>query len=363
MEGGCSLNPYFFTIIFAAIFAFYAEKSNNTSNTTLEINRYSTLTRVYLSCSIAPLVFTAGFRYYVGTDYGAYYNGLSLFGGKLVSSIKSLDEPVLPILASFLRLFTNDGIWFIFICSFLTILLVLVTSFKHSSSFVFLILLFVFGRIWHGSFNGVRQYLAGAIVFAGHRFIYEKRPIPYLVCVFIAFCTHVSAILLVILYFILRSRFSIKNLLLISVGTIIIASNYEELFSLIGFLKDETIEMTEYQTNAVSVFRTLASVTPAVVVIILYFNRSPNSEQVFYINTLVVNASAMIAASNSTYLARIGDYTGMFVPLALSKLLVFKNKWHQFLIRSTVIILYGIFWIYEISLSSSLSNFQWIWER
>ena len=36
-------------------------------------------------------------------------------------------------------------------------------------------MLYIFIGAWHGSFNGMRQYLAAAILFSGHRFIKERK--------------------------------------------------------------------------------------------------------------------------------------------------------------------------------------------
>lgn len=83
------------------------------------------------------------------------------------------------------------------------------------------------------------------------------------------------------------------------------------------------------------------------------------SEETFYTNALVIHGAAMIAASNSAYLARIGIYTSPYVIVALPKLLRVENKYVEMLMRVGVLALYAVYWYIGISGSESLCNFRW----
>ena len=76
-----------------------------------------------------------------------------------------------------------------------------------------------------------------------------------------------------------------------------------------------------------------------------------------------MNGAAMLATANSAYLARLGIYTGVFLPLALSKLVTFKNRYIEDTIKVVIIVLFFFFWYIEVSGSGNLNSFQWIWER
>lgn len=357
------MTAYYITLLIAFVTSYgahYADRLGRSQKGT-----YNIITKTLLFLTAFTLVFTAGLRYKVGTDYGAYYDGLNIFGSRLKEAVRYIDEPFLPILANLIKFYTNDGAYFIFICSLLTISLLLHHTYHHSDQFVFCTLLFVFTGNWHGSFNGVRQFLAAAMIFAGHRLILEKKFWKYAIVVFIAFCVHRSAIIMIVPYFLFRNKITLRNVTLLLLGTYILGRNYDSIFSFIGLLKDTNMSMTdiEYYSTTVNIFRVLVFCAPAVTVLIFFWRIEKTTEQTYYINALLANAAAMLATSNSAYLARLSIYTNVFTPLALAKLFVFRNRTLQFTLRVIVVVLYGLYWAYEISISSSLSDFQWIWER
>lgn len=357
------MSVYYSVISAISIFGYFASRSERLGEN--KRKRYNGLTIAFLVMTAAILIFVGGLRYYVGTDYGAYYRGIEIYGSNLKTSLISLDEPGLPIIATVVSWFTTDGAYFVLICAAITYSLILVTQFKNTDCFVFATLLFIFVGNWHGAFNGVRQFLAAAIVFAGHRLILNKRFLKYALVVFIAFCVHRSAIIMIIPYFLYRNRITFRNVAILLIGTYILARNYDSIFSFIGLLKDAEMSMDDYAYygRAVNVLRVMVACAPAVVCLILYSSKDISLEESFYINALLVNAVAMLAMSNSAYLARLGIYTNMVTPLALSKLLKFKNYSVELFIKFGVIFLYAIFWYIEVSGSGSLNNFRWIWER
>ena len=358
--------PYYWTILAVFLLTAFAKIANRSAALQVpEGVSYSRTAKLFLVIAVAVLVFVAGLRYRVGTDYTAYYRGLTLFGGRLEESLRSLDEPGLPLIATVISWFTDDGAYFIFVCAALTIMLCMMTNYKYTNQFVFVSMLFVFCGNWDGCFNGVRQYLAAAIVFAGHRLIYERKLVKYLLVVFLAFCVHSSAVIMIVPYFVLRNRINARNIILLIIGTAIVFLSYDRVFEFIGFLKDSEGEvgLTNYARTSVNILRTLVGCAPAVLCLVLYAEKKPNVEQTFYINALIIHATGRIATSNSAYLARLGIYTGLFVPLALAKLVKFDNKRLESLTKWGIVALYAIFWYVEISGSSSLSNFHWIWER
>ena len=68
------------------------------------------------------------------------------------------------------------------------------------------IALFVLLGTWQGSFNGVRQYLAAAIIFAGHSLILNRRFKLFLLVVLMAALFHISALVCLAFYFVPLQR-------------------------------------------------------------------------------------------------------------------------------------------------------------
>ena len=359
------MSPYYWTIALTALLSFFAEHySLRQENTLGPLTNESIPTKLLLAMVTMVLIFVAGCRYYVGTDFGAYYKGLTLYGDRLEEAIRTFDEPGLPLLANVVRWFTDDGAYLVFSCSFFTIGLFLLTIYRTEKSYFMATLLFVLVGIWDGTFNGVRQYFAAAILFAGHRYIYEKKLWQYLIVVFLAACFHVSAVVMAALYFLLRNRITPRNVILLALGTIIVSANYDTVFSFIGLLKDsDTAGTTEYAQRSVNILRILVAVAPAVLCVVIHFGKELDKEQTFYFNALIIHASAMLLSSNSAYLARIGIYTSPFLTVAIPKLVRFDNKRLETLARVVIVVLYAVYWYIGISGSSTLREFHWIWER
>ena len=358
------MSVYYVTILAVIICSAFAVENYGTADANGIIkNNHSE--RLWLFCVAVILILVSGLRYGVGADYFVYYGALERYPTQIIDLIKDLDEPGFPLLVSILRLFTNDGAVFVFITAMFTIGSVLLITYKYTNTYIFASMLFIFTGIWHGSFNGVRQYFAAAIICLAHRFILEKKILKYMICVFIAFLIHSSAIIMVIPYFILRNKVSLKNILILAVGSLILRNNYEFIFSFVGDLKDETMNVANdvYLLNQVNPLRVIVNVVPAVFCVLLHITTPKDKETTFYLNILILYGLLSVIGMNSPYLSRVNIYLGVCQPLAMCKLVVFKDKKIETIVKWIIILLFFGFWYYEVSNGSSLHRFYWIWQR
>lgn len=67
----------------------------------------------------------------------------------------------------------------------------------------------------------------------------------------------------------------------------------------LGAIKGKAVVSDNYATTSVNALRVLSNCAPAILTVALYINKDPDLEQTFYINGLIIYATAMIAASNS----------------------------------------------------------------
>ncbi len=355
------MTVYYITTFLVLVFSCLALPQNFVFADKLKYSKPQFNTKLFLSLSALVLILVAGLRYYVGTDFGHYYNALQTYPPRLWDSILELDEPGFAILASIIAKFTNDGAVFIFTASVITIGILLYTTYKNVDTYVFSSLLFIFAGIWSGTFNGVRQYFAAAIIMLGHRYIFEKKFWKYLFYVFLAFLVHKSAIIMIVPYFILRNKVSFKNIAIMTIGSIILLYNYEFIFSFIGALKDETIDTSyTYMTNRVSILRILVSIVPAVFSLVLYLKTKVDAEQTFHINILILYALLSVIGMNSPYISRVNIYLSVLIPISMGKLVVFKDKKLEMLMKTIIMFLFFVFWYFEISKDG---NFRFIWQR
>lgn len=356
---------YYLTALSVFIFSALALYSNYVATATGQLIKNNYVTKFFLLTITLILVFVAGFRYFVGADFGAYYRFADNYAPNWLSTLKELDEPGFPVLGAIIKLFTTDGAVFIFITAAFTVSSILAITFKYTDTYLFSALLFMFTGIWHGSFNGVRQFFAAAIICLGHRLILDKKLFKYLLCVFVAFLFHKSAIIMVIPYFMLRKKINLSNILLLTIGSIILLYNYEFIFSFIGGLKESEIVIEEgsYYLRQVNILRVLVSITPAIFCCFVYKQSEKTPEQTFYLNWLILYGLFAIIGMNSPYISRINIYLSVLLPLALGKLVVFKNKNFEIFVKAGILIFFFFYWRYEISNSGALYNFRFIWNR
>ncbi len=355
------MTVYFIVVLITIVFSCLAITQQSSISQSNTLTRRTFNTKLFLGLTATCLIVVAGLRYRVGTDFGFYYNALENYPPKLWEYIRKVDEPGFPIIASIINLFTNDGAVFIFVTATITIGMILYVTYKYTDTYVFSSLLFIFTGIWSGSFNGVRQFFAAAIICLGHRFILNKKPWKYLLCVLLAFLFHASAIVMIIPYFISRNKISVKNILILTIGSIVLLNNYELIFSFIGALKDEAIDTTlDYMANQVNILRVVVCIVPAAFCLFLYFKSPKDKEQTFYLNILILYGLLSVIGMNSPYLSRVNIYLLVLLPLAMGKLVVFEDKKLEILAKWVIILLFFLFWYVDIGKENT---FKFIWQR
>ncbi len=352
------------TAIVVGFFAFLANKQYNHAFATNPVTGKSgtgNLTSYYffVFICVAILASVAGLRYYVGTDFGGYYWGYTNYLRSLPERLATWDEPGIAIIAKIVNLFSNDGAYFIFATAALTVSLFVFTLSKNTNDFFFVVMLYIFTSCWSGCFNGVRQYLAAAIFFAGHKFIYERKFIKYCIVVFLASSFHISALVMLPMYFLITRKLDIKKIVFIMVIGIVLIYSYDFIFGLVGILQDSETggADTQYAQTEIHPLRIAISLAPILLYFFLVLQKCTFSgKENFYMSFIFVSAAITIATSNSAYLHRAIIYFAPFIPLSLQYLINKFDKNQQFIIKAVALILYAIVWIYI-----DVLNAKWNW--
>ena len=255
----------------------------------------------------------------------------------------------------------GNGVTVIFLSAAVTVILYLKTIYDNTDSLATATLLYLFLGCWHGSFNGIRQYLASAVIFAGLKYIKEKKFWKYAFIVFIAFLFHTSAIIMLFAYFITHLEIRFRNIVLLIIGSLLILFSFNGVLELAGFLLKQNYGINSaYLTRSVNSLRVLVAVAPAVFFLIFYWKREKTSEQKMWLNLLILNGIMMFATSNSAYLARMGIYTAPFTTLGIPELLKGISFRNRNIIRVVILLLYAVFWWYDITQSGALNNFKFV---
>lgn len=359
---------YFLTIFIIFLLSF---KDNNLSNNLLELNYikrnnyFSGILKTNRFLVFLILALVSGLRYHVGTDYGEYSRGFYIFQNKLKlwNDIITFHEPVLAFVCFVSKFIYNDYATMFMIMALLTVFFNVNTISRYSDSFFIGIMLYIFIGSWHGSFNGMRQYLAAAILFAGHRFIKERKFKEYCLIVFSAMLCHRTALIFFPIFFVSTPKHEIRNLILIFLGMILMAYSYSLFFDIMSELKGSDQTKFAYMRQTVNFFRVAVACVPVILLMMLGPKGFLNPDDSFYFKMLIVNAAFMVATSGSAYLARVGVYSEIYATIAFPKLINLFPKENRKLFTIIILTCYFIFWFWEVYSRDSLHYFHWIFER
>ena len=306
------------------------------------------------------LMLVSGLRYRVGTDFFAYYYWKATDWSSVWRNLFSFNEGGFTLLIGLSRMIWNDSQSLILLSAIITVGLYCWTIYHRSSTYLLSMLLYLMLGQWQGSFNGIRQYLAAAILFSGYQFILEKKYLQYGLIVLIASLFHKSAIVMVLPCFLFSRKPDLKQVILLAFGSIVLVLSYDTIFGIIGAVKGKTMVLEEgtYRTNDVNPLRILVSFVPVLIYIVLCDKEHHTKKQDFYINAVLFNAFAMLASMGSTYLARIGIYTNSLLILGYGSLLqLIRDEITKRVTVMCVLAMYFFFWIYSVQ-AAGISSFQ-----
>lgn len=336
---------------------------NGTNVVNLE-NCGLTKNKLIIFFMVAILVLVAGLRYGVGTDYFAYYRGYEQYKKEMLSL---LDEPGIRVIARVSSVIYDDPATMMFLAAAITVILMTVTIVRNSHMYWFSLFLYIFLGCWHGCFNGVRQYLAASVLFAGHCFIKERKLLKWILIVLIAAMFHITAVIGIVFYFYAHIKVSYKNIILSALAAFIGINLYDRIFGMIGFLKNSTFDFegvgAGYLTNSINPLRIMVAWVP--VAFFLLFRKyyaTDNNRMRFYLNMTVLHAVLMTTAMNSTYLGRVGVYTGVYNTITWPFLLEKVERRSRRILIILMVLFYMAYW-YEEASGETLVNFYWIFQR
>ncbi len=361
------MNVLLITVVVAAIFAAIASQQYNlamSGGKTLKNDNKPNMTSYYLFVFLcmATLITVSGLRYYVGTDFGAYYKGYERWADEFLTRWKEWDEPGLSTIAKVIYPISKDGGTFIFVTAAITVTLFVVTIAKNTDTFFFSMVLYICIS-WSGCFNGVRQFLASAVLFAGHRLIFERKFLKFCIVVFIAASFHITALIMLPMYFLISEVLDLKKIVFILVAGIAIIYSYDFFFEVVGVLKDSETggADTNYAQTDIHPLRILIAFAPVILYFFLLFQKKGfTGTENFYMGFVFVRAALIFGTSNSAYLNRASIYFAPYICLALSVLVKKFPKNQHFILKATIIVLYFIVWIY---IEAIKIEWQWVFNR
>lgn len=310
------------------------------------------------------LVGTAALRWHVGTDYWTYEQIFPEYVREATNGLTWWSEPGIRILAWIADRINGDVATLFALASIITVGLTVRTIWRWSPVFAFSVVLYVLSGSWHGSFNAVRQYLACAILFAGHRYVVDRRPLRWAAVVAGAFLFHVSAIVGLLLYLVPTKRIRPGQQILLLMLAVVAVGGASSLLDVLQQVNPRDADLGPYSLVHVNPLRVAFSFVPLVLYWVFPKPASIGRDNAwFYVNMLFIDAATQLASSQSALLARFVIYPHIFSCLAIPYVTDLRNGHERVLVRGVMIVLFVFFWYTDISASANLGNFQWVFDR
>lgn len=307
-------------------------------------------------------------RYNVGTDYKLYrfnYNNkYATSYTQIGKTDASIGADVVAVISRFL--FDDYATWFFLMAFFAIMPCAWLISREGISPCLSTVLFIVLG-CWHTSFNIVMQCASIGVLALGYRFLRDRCFWRWSLMCVIASVFHITSLIMVPVYFLASTKISWKRVLFLIFMGLVITVTYDELFALMARLSGDS--MTEsvdssFGSNRLNIFRVLVNCAPAIMAMVLlkHYDRSDKQFCLLY-NLSLFNAVLNVGTMNSAYLNRFALYSifynVLFVPYLVKP---FKRNTRIF-VWIAMILLYTVFWAYDLYKVPDTRNYYWIFER
>ena len=202
----------------------------------------------------------SGLRSGIG-DTPAYVHTYNLIGPGYDSN--GGYEPGFIFILKVLKSISKDPQLMIFALGVVTTVLYVWIMRQYSKCFELSVFMYVASGFYLVTMNGIRQCLAGAILFAATTFIIKGRFKSYLLVTLLMYTVHNSALVMIPIYFIARMEPWSKNIYRVLVLFLIGMIFYGPLMSIVGQMSDKAATYTtDFNEGGANILRVIIYVVP-----------------------------------------------------------------------------------------------------
>ncbi|EOU1560125.1 EpsG family protein [Clostridium perfringens] len=261
------------------------------------------------------------------------------------------------IIFKILHYVSKNPQFMLFITAFITNFLFLITLRRYSKGCYseLIIYMYITGGTFISAMNGMRQYLAAAILFYFTYLIEKKSTYRYILVCLLCATIHISSLIMIPIYFLVNIKaFSKKTIILILFSSIFIIFFYPIINFLYGVIGGKFAGYKSFNEGGANLIRILVKSVPLVLAFIYrkLFDRNKFNVDLF-INMSLLNVLIMIISLYNWIFARFAIYLDLYNLILLPyimKSLVYKRE--KKLVYYLFLIFYFIFFYYEAIMSN-----------
>lgn len=317
---------------------------------------------------VLPYIIWAGCRDGSFGDSGVYQNGYRNAAGGIQEALSlftsdSKDPGYYAFLLVMKSILGNqEKLYFTIIAAFQLICVALIFR-RYSTNYWACIFLFVVSTDYLSwMHNGMRQFIAVAIIFAGFRYIIEKQYVQIILLILLASLFHGSALLMIPIIFIVQGRAWNRKTVLMLMATIMVIFFVDRFTPMLNNLLQDT-QYDDMMTNEIwttddgtNIIRVAVYSVPALLALFgLKYIRAANDPVMnICVNFSIVTMALYLLASvtSGIYIGRLPIYTTLQGYIALPWMIdrIFERKSATF-VRYVMYGAYLAFFYYQMGIT------------
>lgn len=324
---------------------------------------------LFVFLAFLSLFLVCGLRWRVGTDYGNYIDMYNINASKSFVEILLGGEPLFMLIT---WVSSRNGyhpeVMFL-ICAFIITGLMVLSIRDYSTMFELSMFLFITDMSYYAQFNGIRQCMAGAVIFWGFRYLIQGNFKKYLVMILIACTIHISALLFISLYFIVRLRPWSKWIMCIAgvffISFVFFPQVMEILFHTVDGRFQGYFDLTGgYSSYGVKPMRVIVAGVPIIISFIFYKSLKRTNPNVdVLINLSVLNFLFMFIALKNVSLSRMCMYLAPYNMLLIPEFVRMDKTKARYLVYVGIMIVFMLYMIVLLPVDSNLLPYRTIFSK
>ncbi len=284
---------------------------------------------IYAVLSFGFIIFWAGIRTRFGDTF-AYINSFnaidSSFEGVFTAEFFESKAPLFYIFGRVVKVFiSSDVTVYLMLIALIQGIPIMMTLRKYSENYFYSVFLFITSMSLFYMFNGIRQFIAVAILFGCTKFLVERKWLSYFIIVLILSLVHYTALIMIPIYFVAVSK-PWRAKTIIFIAAIALCAVFSERFTVV---LEAVLEDTAYagatdqfaQDDGAHPLRVVVALVPIVLSFIfrkkIAMENNPFLD--LMVNMSVITAGLFLVANQTSgiLIGRLPIYTSMYSVILL----------------------------------------------
>ncbi|MFD0771219.1 EpsG family protein [Bacillus sp. CGMCC 1.60114] len=325
-----------------SFFARYFAMPLTTEPAWIKPNQFLTLV------TVLSLVLVSGLRNNIGDTY-FYMHGYTVtdFTWEYIKNNKDIGFNIFQMI---LQKYTDDPQVMVFITALITNVLIVFILYKYSRLIDLSLYVYITSGMYLTSMNGIRQYLAAAIVFAATKYILDGNWKKYILIVLLASTFHQSALVLIPIYFLIRRKaWSTTTFILLFLAVLIVIgfNQFSEIFfAAIG--DTQYGHYKDFHEGGANILRVAVEAAP---LILAFYGRErlrelfPKSD--YIVNMALLGMVFMLISTQNWIFARFAIYFGLYQLILISWVVKLFTEKDQKFVYYAILVCYFVYFVYE----------------